>query len=242
MGVFERMGRVISSNFNALLDSVEDPGKSVDLTLKEMGDQIRAARHEVVKSVAAEKQLRKKGEDLAAEIERWERRAELAIKHGDDDLAREALRHKRRLQGERERAERLRVEQRAVALELKSEIERMEAKLKELEARRGTLAVKARQAKAGGGVESLGAPGAGVGAFDEFRRMEAEIEGVEAAIEVQREVDEALGPARGPSGMTRDEVEAKFRALEHGGGETATRAEDVDDELAALKKRVRVEP
>jgi phage shock protein A len=241
MGVFERMGRVISSNFNALVDSVEDPRKSIELTIKEMGDQVRAARQEVVKSVAAEKQLRKKVDELAAEVTRWETRAELAIKHGDDDLAREALRHRRRLAGERDRAEQLRVEQRAIALEMKADVERMDAKVKEVEARRGTLAAKAQQAKAGGGVESLGATGAAGRPFDEFRRMEAEIEGVEAAIEVQRELDEAMGPSRGPSGMTPDEVERKFRVLEAGGASPDGPADDVDEELAALKKRVRIE-
>ena len=56
MGIFDRMGKVISSNFNSLLDSADDPSKSVDLTLGEMRDQVRAARQEVVSSVAAEKQ------------------------------------------------------------------------------------------------------------------------------------------------------------------------------------------
>ena len=36
MGIFDRMGKVISSNFNALLDKAEDPRKSIDLTLDEM--------------------------------------------------------------------------------------------------------------------------------------------------------------------------------------------------------------
>jgi phage shock protein A len=240
MGVFERMGRVISANFNALLDSAEDPRKSLDTTLKEMGDQVRAARQEVVKSVAAEKQLRNKGETLGQELDRWERRAELAVAHGDDELARQALQHKRRLLAERDRVEQLRLEQRGVALEMKAEVERMEIKLEELKSRRGTLVAQAEQARAGGGVEALGARGPGGGAFSEFRRMEAEIEGVEAAFAAQREVDEALGPGRGPSGMTADEVEARFRRLEQGGPEARGPGDDVDEELQALKRRVRV--
>src|SRR5690606_12618463 len=86
MGIFDRMGRVISSNFNALLDKAEDPKKSIELTLSEMEAQIRAARQEVVRSVAAEKQLRKKVEELDAEVDKWAKRAELAVKHDDDDL------------------------------------------------------------------------------------------------------------------------------------------------------------
>jgi phage shock protein A len=241
MGIFDRMSRVISSNFNALLDKAEDPRKSIEQTLEEMRDQIKAARQEVVRSVAAEKQLRKKTEELDLEVDKWAKRAELAVQHGDDQLAREALLQKKRLTSERDRAEALRAEQRGNAMEMKGELERMEQKVEELTARKGTIIARAQQVKAGGGTESLGAKG-GASAFAEFRRMEDQIEGVEAAVTAQREVDEALGTGRGPGGLTRDEVEAKFRALEHGkpteGGSSG--GSEVDDELAALKKKIRI--
>ena len=113
------MGNVISSNFNALVDGLQDPRKSVEQTLLEMQEQIRAARREVVSAVAAEKQLRSKLEELAAQAEKWANRAELAVKSGDDDLARDALLQKKRVTTERDRAEALRAEQRAAAHEMK---------------------------------------------------------------------------------------------------------------------------
>jgi phage shock protein A len=151
---------------------------------------------------------------------------------------------KKRVTGERDRAEALRGEQRAAALEMKAELERMEQKLGELEAKKSTIIARAKQAKAGGGAEGLGASGNAPGAFAEFRRMEDQIEGVETAVQAQREVDEALGGGRGPGGLTRDEVEAKFRALEYGGGapDAPKGGSEVDEELALLKKKVRIEP
>ena len=241
MGIFDRMGRAISANFNALIDRLEDPKKSVDQTVLEMREQIRAARQEVVRAVASEKQLRGKTEELDREVERWDKRAELAVRTGDDELAREAIVQTRRLVAERDRAEALRAEQRGAALEMKNELERMEQKVKEVEARKGTIAAQIQQSRAGGGAEGLGARGPG-GAFEEFRRMEDQIEGVETAVQAQRELDEILNP-RGPSGLTRSEVEAKFRALEAGGTVapgTPEAPSEVDQELAALKKRVRV--
>src|SRR5215217_1170679 len=107
MGIFDRMGRVISSNVNALLDKAEDPKKSIDLLLEEMKDQVRAAKKEIVEGLAAEKMLRKKVDDLDAEVDKWERRAELALKADDEKLAREALVQKKRVVGERDRAEAL---------------------------------------------------------------------------------------------------------------------------------------
>lgn len=239
MGIFDRMGRVISSNFNSLLDSAEDPKKSVELTIREMNDQVRAARQEVVRSVAAEKQLRNKVTELDGDIERWSKRAELAVKHGDDQLAREALLQKKRLTEERDRAEALRAEQRSNALEMKAELERMEQKVEEVKAKKGALIARAQQAKAA--EESpLGSTGPGGGAFAEFRRMEDQLEAVETTVSAQREVEEALAPLKGPGGMSRDEVEAKFRRLEFGGGSATEAPSEVDEELAALKKKVRI--
>jgi phage shock protein A len=238
MGIFDRMGKVISSNFNGLVDGLQDPRKSVEQTLLEMQEQIRAARREVVSAVAAEKQLRGKLDELDAQAAKWASRAELAVKNGDDELAREALMQKKRVTGERDRAEALRGEQRAAAHEMKAELERMEQKVTELEHRKGTLVAQAAQAKAG----ADGQKRVGGSAFAEFRRMEDQIEAVETTVQAQRELDGVLNEP-GPGGMTRDEVEAKFRALEAGVGPIAEKLKhsEVDDELAAIKKRVRIE-
>ena len=241
MGIFDRMSRVISSNFNALLDTAEDPRKSIEQTLREMANEVKAARQEVVRAVAAEKQLRQKVEDLTEEVEKWARRAELAVKHDDDNLARDALLQKQRVTQERDRATQLRAEARGQALQMKQELERMEAKVEELKVRKGALVARAQQAKSGTAEpEGLGAP-VGGRAFEEFRRMEDQIEGVEATFAAQREVEEALGGRRGPGGLTRDEVEARFRALEAGvSPDEGPGRGAVDDELAALKKRIRI--
>ena len=241
MGIFDRMGKVISSNVNALLDKAEDPKKSLDLIVDEMKDQILAAKKELVEGVAAEKVLRKKVDELDAEVEKWEKRAELALKAEDEKLAREALVQKKRVIGERDRAEALRAEQRSAVLNMKAELERMENKQQELESRKGTLAAQMKQAKAGGGAEALGAKGSGGGAFAEFRRMEEKIDGAAAEVAAAREVDDALRSG----GLSQAELEAKFAQLEHGGGsgrgdDDKPGGKEVDDELAALKKKIRI--
>jgi phage shock protein A len=239
MGIFDRMGKVISSNVNALLDKAEDPKKSVDLIVEEMKDQIRVARKELVEAVAAEKVLRKKVDEFDAETEKWERRAELALKANDEALAREALVQKKRVVGERDRAEALRAEQRAAVLNMKRELERMEQKQQELEARKGTIAAQIKQAKAGGGAEGLGARGSTTGAFAEFRRMEEKLEGQVAEVAAAREVDDALRSG----GMSDLELESKFAALEGGarsGRDDKPGGSEIDDELSALKKKIRI--
>jgi phage shock protein A len=240
MGLFDRMSRVASANFNALLSKLEDPKKEIEHTIREMEQQVRLGRQEIVSAVASEDQAKKKVAELDTEIDRWSGRAELAVKHGDDDLAREALRHKRRVTGERDRAEELRKAHAGEAASARSELERMENVLADVKGRKGLIAARATQARGGGGAEGLGTrPGSN--AFDEFRRMEGKIEGAETEAAAAREVSRALEREPGPTGLGADELEAKFRALEASAGK-ATVADDVDDELSAIKTRLRVDP
>jgi phage shock protein A len=235
MGIFDRMGKVISSNVNSLLDKAEDDKKLLELNLEEMDEQLKTGRQDVITAVAAEKQLRKKADDLKAEIEKWEKRAELALKSEDEALAREALRQKKRTESEYETADKARADQRDVALKMKEELERMEQKLEELKLRKGSIAARAQQARAGGSAEALGSRG-GSSAFDNFRKMEEKIEGREQESLAMAEVEDALG-----NGADKRSLEDKFRDLERGvtGGATKKDA-DIEDELAALKKRIRV--
>lgn len=235
MGIFDRMGKVISSNMNSLLDKAEDDAKLLELNLEEMAAQLKRGRQDVVAAVAAEKQLRKKADDLEAEVATWEKRAELALKSGDEALAREALKQKKRASEEVELSAKARIEQRDVALNMKAELDRMEKKLEALKMRKGTIAARAAQAKSGTG--ELGTRG-GSSAFENFRAMEDKIEGKEAEAAAMAEVESALG-----NSADKRDLEAKFRDLERGLGDgtgSPSGTTDIDDELAALKKRIRL--
>ena len=78
-------------------------------------------------------------------------------------------------------------------------------------------------------------------AFEEFRRMEDKIEHVENTVLAQGEVNAALD-GRGPGGMSPAEVEATC-ALESGAAASPAprlAKSEVEDELQALKKKVRI--
>ncbi|MBL8721615.1 MAG: PspA/IM30 family protein [Myxococcales bacterium] len=231
MGIFDRAKRAISSNVNSMLDKAEDTRKIVDLTIEEMKEHIARAKQDVIGSVAAEKQLRKQCDELRTQMEKWEQRAVLAVKAGDDALAREALKQKSRLSAELASAEKQREAQLGLALEQRSRLQEMELKVKEVSAKKGTIVAKAEIAKAGGGSEALGAK-PGSNAFEEFRKMEEKIDEQDAHAQALRELDD--------DAIKDAELESKFRRLEASGVTPEGGPSAVDDELAALKKRVRV--
>jgi phage shock protein A len=242
MGIFDRLGKAISSNMDALLDKAEDPRKSIELLIEQMKEQLVQGRQQVVESIAAEKQLRRKAEELGGQIDKWQRRAELALEAGDEALAREALLRKKKIAADREQVEGLRAQQRGRALQLKDDLELAKKKLRELEARKGTIAVQVQQARAGGGAEGLGASGGGPTPFDEMERMEEKLDREQLEAEGLREAQEELARPDGAS-LSDDELEEKFSHLEGGsanGASSSTETDGVEDELRALRTKLRI--
>ncbi len=225
MGIFDCMGKVIQSNLNSL-DKATDDRKLVELNFEELDAQIKAAQQEVVRAVAAEKQLRARCEDLRADVERWYKRAELALQVGDEPLAREALKEKQRLTSDLEAAEKARAEQHEASLRMKDGFEGMRARVDDSKLHKGTIIGRAQ-----GGPDAMGAHG-GRSPLEDFRQIEGKIETREAESAAMLEVEDALG--RGPQAA---DLEARFRELESGGGGAGSR---IDADLEALKKRLRV--
>jgi phage shock protein A len=212
MGIVGRAHQVITSNFNALLSKLEEPGRDLAQVLSDMKEQILESQRELIKLVGESKRLDAQAQSYAKEIERWEKRAELAVKLGDDALAREALSQKRRLVEEQKQKITLGAEARQIAVGMKSEIARMNQKLAEYGSRQNITVAQATMARAGGGSEGLGQIGA-ARPFDELRRFEEAIDTKSAEIEASAEIDQLLSTTS-LGVMTREEVDVRFQALE----------------------------
>src|ERR1700690_179660 len=95
MGIFSRLAQLIKSNLNDLISHSEDPEKMLNQVVLDMNNQLVEPKKQVAASIADEKRLAKQSEQEAANAAEWERRAMMAIKSGDDNLAKEALQRKK---------------------------------------------------------------------------------------------------------------------------------------------------
>lgn len=223
MGIFDRFNRVLKSNLNSLVDRAEDPAKLLDQTVLDMESELKKAKKDLVTQLGTAKRLEKKAIEQQEELKGWEDKAVLALRAGDEDLAREALKMKQKARGTVESTQRQADAAAASASQLQSTLEQIEAKIEDLKARKTTLAAQVRRARETSSTGSGGGGRFGSEALDGLDSLSGRIDQLEAEVEAS---DLLTDPDRA-------RVDAKFRALEKKSGGAV-----VDDELAALKKKL----
>jgi len=218
-GILSRMRRSISSALSDAVEAVSDPGQEIALMLDDLADQIKQSERDLHQSIVDQKMMEKKGASLKKSEEDWDKRAEQAVRLGDETLARAALERRVEIADERRATEETLVEQRKLIEDMRRGIAEATKRHKSLNNRRGTLIAQARAAKKGT------TPSGAINASGALGRMGA-IEDRIAQIEALNEVH-----AEGLDARTEEAaIDAKLAELE---GHS-----EVDDALEALKAKM----
>ena len=222
MGFFSKIKNGISSKANAALDKAIDPEKELDMAILELEEGRKKALTELVAYKATAKQLDADMEKHRAKAAEWERRAMVAVKAGDDEAAKLALREKKTAEVEAVKIERDKHEAASYAIQLNKSRKEFETKLQMLKMRKGTLATQIAAARSAGG----DAFGNDSSVWDRFKAAEDRID----AEAIETEVDAAMRGEDADAQM----FDAKLAAATNGGMLTA----GGDDPLAQLKSKM----
>jgi phage shock protein A len=227
MGILSRLKGTLTQKANAAIDRATDPAKEIDLAIAELEDQRKKALAELISYKASAKQMENDVERHRKKASEWEARAMAAIKAGDDELAKQALREKKAAEAEIEKISRDRNEAAGYAAQLNKSRKEFETKLQMFKLRRGTLATQLAAARSGGG----DAFGNDPSVWDRFAEAEDKID----RTAVESEVDAAM---RGEDQDASDFDRKLLAAAKASGNPGALPAAADDDALAQLKEQM----
>jgi phage shock protein A len=210
------MSDIINSNINALLDKAEDPEKMVRLIIQEMEEALVEVRSTSARAIADRKELERRQAWLAAEATEWERKAEVAVNKGRDDLAKGALVERNKA---KEVADSLSEELQLVdqtLFKLNEDVGALQAKIKDAKARQNAIVMRGKAAVTRLGVRRQLNDHNVDDAMQRFELYERKMDDLEGQIEAYD--------------MGQKTLSEEIAELEQG--------EDLDGELKELKSRM----
>jgi phage shock protein A len=223
MGIFGRLASLIKSNLNDLISKSEDPEKMLNQVILEMNTQLMEAKKQVALAIADEKRLGKQFETEKATADEWERKAMMAVRAGEDDLAKEALLRQKEHESLAAELERQWTKQKTAVEQLKSALRVLNNKIEEAKRKKNVLIARKKRAEAQKAIHETMSGLANDSAFETFNRMEERIVAMEAEADAQSEVAEHY---------SGDTLQQKFKDLETARG--------ADMALEELKRKMGV--
>lgn len=91
MGIFSKIADIINSNVNHILDKAQDPIKMANLMVNEMEDTLIELKSNMARVMAEQKTLQRNIMRVQKEIDFFSNKAELAVKEGNEDLAKKVI-------------------------------------------------------------------------------------------------------------------------------------------------------
>lgn len=250
MGILSRISKVLEANVSSLLDKAEDPAKMLDQAIEDMKKGRAEARQAIIEAKTSKKLLEKKRDKALADSAELERKAMLALRADDEDLARKLLEAKmdadRKVELEGTAAD----EQDEQVKQLQIAERELERRLTEMPAKRAALLARqsAAQAKGARVGASTKAQDSVSSALEAFERMEEKITRAEVEAEVLMESNPKLIDTSSLDRLATEDALAALKArVSKGelppGPSTKKKAADavrdpVEDSLREMKKKL----
>lgn len=215
MGLFSRLGDIINSNINSMLDNAENPEKIARLIIQEMEDTLVEVRTAAARAMADKKEMEREIAHYSSVRDDWNNKAELAIDKGREDLARGALLAKQKADAEIARRQDAMTAADEAFHKRQEDLAKLQDKLSEAKAKHRALMMRREAAEQRIRMRTQTHDGKVDEALARYANIERKVDEMEAYADTIK--------GREPS------LEAEFAALE--------RNDAVEAELEALKAK-----
>ena len=219
MAIFERIADILAANINDLIDKAEDPVKMVKQLILEMEEEVDKATEALGQAMGSQKVAAKELADAQAKAADWNDKAKLALKAGDEDLARRAVEAKVALDPQVEALQASYDNITAQVDKMRAQVQELKMKLDEARSRQNVLIARAKMAEASQDVA------VSIGSVDTDSAF-AKLDKLERKIIEQESVAEAYTELNGEA----IDTEQRF--------EDMAKSAAIDDEMARLKKEL----
>ncbi|MBQ3566970.1 MAG: PspA/IM30 family protein [Oscillospiraceae bacterium] len=207
MGIFSRIGDLLKSNINDLIDRAEDPEKMVKQIIIDMQKELSNSTQALGKAMAAERTAKNQYEAAAAKSADWESKAKAALASGDEELAKKALENKVKADKNTEQYKEMYETISSQTETIRTQVDVLKSKLNEAKSRQAMLIARSQMAdtqksiaKSAGGFDPNSAS-------DKFDRMEEKIAAKEAEAQAFSEI-------AAENSMENDDTAKQFEKLE----------------------------
>ncbi|MBP3892806.1 MAG: PspA/IM30 family protein [Atopobiaceae bacterium] len=148
MAIFSRIADILKANINDMIDKAEDPEKMVKQLIIEIEQDVDEATQALGQAMGSQKMAAKELADAMAKSADWNDKAKLALKAGNEDLARKALECKVSVDKQIEPLQKSYDEISANVDKMKDQVQTLRMKLDEARARQQVLIARAKMADA----------------------------------------------------------------------------------------------
>lgn len=209
-----------------MISKAENPEKMLNQLIIDMNEQLIASKKAVAMAIADEKKLEREvnsQKDTAAE---WERKAMLAVRAGDDELAKEALLRKQEYENNYKQLNQQWQVQKESVGRLKESLRELQNKIEEAQRKKNLLVARAKRAEAQQKIQkTISSVSGNRSSFEAFDRMAQKVDQMEAEAEAAKELEDLSADTS---------LDKRFAALESSSSSADLLLEDLKSKMKAL--------
>ena len=148
MTLLGRLWRAIGQKIGSPISKKQDPEKILEEAIVEMEDRLVELRRAIAGASAAHRNTTRQLDSYLAKAKIWHDRARLALKHGNEALAKEALQRRQPYQNYVQKLQIESEEQTEIVSRFKQDLLALETKISLAKAKRNIYQIRARSAAA----------------------------------------------------------------------------------------------